>query len=149
MALWAHNAHVMRENGAFTPLGANLRGAFGDAFYTYRLAFNQGEFRAYLYPLGGPMQGLETHRLGRAPSEAFEASLTRTGLPLLALDLRAAPSDGAVASFLSQRVPMREIGAAYTPGHPYLDPLRPRVAFDGVLFVETTTASRPNPPLEP
>jgi erythromycin esterase len=121
MVLWAHNAHLMRENGSYTPMGANLRDTFGDAFYTYRLAFNQG----------------------------FEASLTRTGLPLLALDLRSAPTEGAVAEYLAQRVPMREIGAAYTPGHPYLVRLRPRYAFDGVLFVETGSATRPNPPLAP
>ncbi len=149
MVVWAHNGHIMRENGSSTPLGANLRDAFGEAFYVYRLAFNQGEFRALYFPSGGPAQGLQTHRIGRAPSESLEARLTRTGLPLLALDLRAAPADGAVAQYLSQRVPMREIGAEYTPDYHYLDFLRPRAAFDGVLFVETTSASRPNPPLAP
>jgi erythromycin esterase len=149
MALWAHNAHLMRENGSFTPLGANLKQAYGDAFYMFRLAFNQGEFLARLYPVGGPIQELQTFRVDPAPAEALEASLARVGFPLLALDLRGSPTEGAAAQYLNQQVPMREIGAAYTPGYPYLTKLRPRVAFDGVLFVETTTASRPNPPLPP
>ncbi len=149
MAIWAHNAHLMRENGSFIPTGAHLKAELGDAFYMFRLAFNQGEFRALLYPPGGPAQGLQTHRITAAPSESFEAVLTSTRLPLLALDLRAAPREGAVARYMDQQVPMREIGAVYTPGYHYLYRLRPRFAFDGVLFVETTTASRPNPPLEP
>jgi erythromycin esterase len=149
MAIWAHNAHLMRENGSFIPTGAHLKAELGDAFYMFRLAFNQGEFRALLYPPGGPAQGLQTHRITAAPSESFEAVLTSTRLPLLALDLRPAPREGAVARYMDQQVPMREIGAAYTPGYHYLYRLRPRFAFDGVLFVETTTASRPNPPLEP
>ncbi len=149
MAIWAHNGHLMRENGSFTPMGANLKDALGDAFYMFRLAFNQGEFRALLFPPGGPAQGLQTHLIDVAPEESFEALLTGTRLPRLALDLRAAPTDGAVARYLDQQVPMREIGAAYTPGYHYLARLRPRFAFDGVLFVETTTASRPNPPLTP
>jgi erythromycin esterase len=149
MALWAHNGHVMRENGPYIPMGAHLRDAFGDAYYVFRLAFNQGEFRALLYPLGGPVGPLQTHRIDPVPSEAFEAALTRTGLPLLALDLRAAPTSGLVAQYLDQPVPMREIGAAYTPGYSYLLDVWPRRAFDGALFVKTTTASLPNPPLSP
>jgi erythromycin esterase len=149
MAIWAHNAHLMRENGNFIPTGAHLKAELGDAFYMFRLAFNQGTFRAILLPSGGTPQGLRTHRIDAAPEETFEAALASTELPLLALDLRAAPRDGEVAQYLDRQVFMREIGAAYTPGYHYLKRLRPRFAFDGVLFVETTTATRPNPPLDP
>jgi len=148
MAIWAHNAHLMRVNGSFTPTGAHLKAELGDAFYMFRLAFNQGEFRALLIPPNSPPEGLQTHRIDAAPKESFEAVLAATGLPRLALDLRAAPGDGAVARYMDQQVAMREIGAAYTPGYSYLRELRPRGTFDGVLFVETTTASRPNPPLD-
>jgi erythromycin esterase-like protein len=115
----------------------------------FRLAFNQGEFRAVLLPTGGPAQGVQAHRIEKAASETFEAALTRTGLAMLALDLRSAPTDGTVAVYLRRAIQMREIGAAYTPDYHYLVYLRPRLAFDGVLFVESTTASRPNPPLPP
>jgi erythromycin esterase len=148
MAIWAHNAHLMQANGSFTPTGAHLKAELGDAFYMFRLAFNQGEFRALLIPPNGTSQGLQTHRIDAAPKESFEAVLAATGLPRLALDLRAAPKDGAVARYMDQLVAVREIGAAYTPGYGYLRELRPRTTFDGVLFVETTTASRPNPPLD-
>ncbi len=150
MALWAHNAHLMPENGAsYTAMGAHLRDTFGDAFYMFRLTFNQGEFRARLYPRGGPAQEVQTHLIGPAPSESIEASLAGTGLPLLALDLRSAPSEGAVASYLKEPVPTRELSAVYTPGYHYLFSLSPRLTCDGLLFVEKTTASRPNPPLAP
>jgi erythromycin esterase len=148
MAIWAHNAHLMRNNGKYTPTGALLKAELGDAFYMFRLAFNQGEFRAVLVATDGTSQGLQTHRIDAAPKESFEAALAATKLPQLALDLRAAPTDGAVARYLDQRLPMREIGAAYTPGYPYLTELKPRTTFDGVLFVNTTTATRPNPPLD-
>ncbi len=54
-----------------------------------------------------------------------------------------------MAAYWKEPVPMRELSAVYTPGGPYLYSLHPRVACDGLLFVETTTASRPNPPLDP
>lgn len=149
MAVWAHNAHIMRENGSYRPLGKNLSDAYGEAFYTFRLAFNQGDFRSYYYPFGGTLQDLRTFTIGPAPKEAFESVLASTKLPLLAVDLRGAPKEGPVAQYLDGRVSMRDIGAAYTPGQPYLTQLHPRLAADGVLFVSTTTASRPNPPLPP
>jgi erythromycin esterase len=149
MAIWAHNAHILRQNDKYTPLGANLKDAYGDAFYTFCLAFNQGDFRSYYYPSGGPIQDLRTFNIGPAPAEAFESVLASAKLPLLAVDLRGAPKEGAVAQYLDRLVPMRIIGAAYTPGYPYLFKVQPRGAADGVLFVDTTTASRPNPPLPP
>jgi erythromycin esterase len=149
MVLWAHDLHLMRENKNYIPLGVHLRDAFGEAFYMFRLAFNQGAFRAVLQPYGGSLEGLQTHVIEPAPEKTLEASLASMGQPLLALDLRAAPGEGEVAQYLDGPVQQREIGAAYTPGYPYLINVSPRFAFDGVLFVETTTASRPNPPLPP
>ncbi|WP_395825124.1 erythromycin esterase family protein [Archangium minus] len=112
MAVWAHDLHLMGASDSTLPLGAHLRRLYGDAFYMFRLSFNQGEFRSHLYPFGGPIGDLQTHRIGPASRESLDASLARTGLPLFALDLRGAPTDGPVATYLETPVGMREIGAA-------------------------------------
>ncbi|QRK12534.1 erythromycin esterase family protein [Archangium violaceum] len=64
----------------------------------------------------GPARAMLDYLAQVDPAYRADATLARTGLPLFALDLRGAPTDGPVATYLETPVGMREIGAAYTPG---------------------------------
>lgn len=81
-----------------------------------------------------------------APEGAFDAALAATGIPIFALDLRALPKDGPVAAWFAQPHQTRDIGADFSDASAakhWSSDSGPS-AFDAILFVNTTTAARPN-----
>jgi erythromycin esterase len=147
MVLWAHNGHVAKgDGGGSVSMGEHLRKALGDGLYVFGFAFNQGSFQAIYLPASkeDPLRGLIQHTVPPAPPEWLDASLAAAGLPLFALDLRSLPNDGPVATFWSERRLTRETGAVYRQGLPPR-PVVPAERYDGLLFVESTTAARANP----
>jgi erythromycin esterase-like protein len=138
IVLWAHNGHVMTAGGQ--SMGAALRKIYGGQMVVFGCAFNQGSFQAI--PLGGG--GLRDFAVPPAPAGSLDATLAASGIPLFALDLRAAPKTGPVADWLHAAHTTRSIGAMYPEGQPFAS-LANQVgpeAFDALLFVEKTTAAR-------
>lgn len=96
--------------------------------------------------------GLERiHGLGAAPHvrRPYGGLRAASGIPLLALDLRAAPKTGPVAEWLHAAHATRSIGALYSENLPnthLANQVAPETC-DALLFVEKTTAARKNPPL--
>ena len=83
IVLWAHNFHVMTGPGA--GMGAAVRKMYADKLVTFGFAFNQGSFRAM------SRNGLvQDFTVGSAPAGSLDAALAASGIPLFALDLRAA-----------------------------------------------------------
>lgn len=142
MVIWAHNGHVASGGFGFETMGQALRKMYGPALVAAGFAFNQGGFQAMEQG-----KGLTTFTVPPAPAGSLDATLASTELPILAVDLRAAPTTGPVADWLAQPHPTRTIGAVYSDATAasYFMPLRAREAFDVMLFVETTTAARKNP----
>jgi erythromycin esterase len=68
-------------------------------------------------------------------------------IPIFALDLRTLPKDGPVAAWFAQPHRTRDIGAGFSDAsaskHWTSDWGGPS-GFDAILFVNTTTAARPN-----
>ena len=145
MMLWAHNGHVTANPLSPLPLlGGHLREALGDAHYVFGFAFHQGGFRAVDFPTN-PQRvslGVIPFQVPPTPEYTVDATLARAGPPLFALDLRAAPATGPVADFLTTPRGSRWYGSIYREGLS-LYPLRPRLDFDGLLFVETVHPSVP------
>ena len=142
IVLWAHNGHVASGGFGFETMGQTLRKMYGNAMVVVGFAFNQGGFQAVEQG-----KGLTSFTVPPAPAGSFDATLAATGLPVLAVDLRAAPTTGPVAEWLAQPHASRTIGAVYSEATAsnYFMGLRARDAFDVMLFVETTTAARKNP----
>jgi erythromycin esterase len=69
---------------------------------------------------------------------SLDAALSRVGMPLFLIDLRAARSDRAVAAWLTER---RALRANFTT---FLT-VSPNAAFDALLFVDTLTPARQAP----
>ena len=145
IVLWAHNGHVSTKGyGNYSPMGADLRRVYRDQMVVFGFGFNQGSFQAMAQGGGG----LKDHTVPPAPAGSLDATLAASGIPLFALDLRQAPKSGPVAEWLKERHKTRSIGATYPEGEPFAlmaDQVAPE-NFDAILFVETTTAARRNPP---
>jgi erythromycin esterase len=64
------------------------------------------------------------------------------------INFRSAPTTGTVAQWLTTSHPMVSIGSGFatswTPAQ-FTQPTTLRDAFDGLVFIETTTRARPNP----
>src|SRR5262249_20043904 len=150
--LWAHNEHVGRSSMHYeainvTLMGLRLHELFGPKQIVVGFAFNQGSFKAGSVPGGVWMD----HSVPPTPAGSYEAPLAEVGLPLYALDLRDAPSEGPLADWLMSP-PRRSFGAGYSPEFEVrreatLDAVmrRRRDKFDVVIFVDSTTPAHPYP----
>jgi erythromycin esterase-like protein len=144
IVLWAHNGHVStRSMAGFKPMGSELRRMFGNQMYAFGFAFYAGDFQAMTQGKGG----LKNFTVPPAPPGSLDAALASTKLPLFALDLRQAPKSGPVADWLAKEHKTRSIGAVYPEDSPFafMADLKALETFDGILFVEKTTAARKNP----
>jgi len=140
IVLWAHNGHVSTEStGGYGPMGASLRKMFGTQMVVFGFAFNQGSFQAMEQG-----KGLRDFTVPPAPEGSLDATFAAAGIPFFALDLRAAPKTGPVATWLSAPHKTRSIGALFsdTSAAQYLMYLTAPECFDVMLFVEKTTAAR-------
>jgi erythromycin esterase len=152
IVLWAHNAHVMTGplfpdvQGPADSMGAALRKMYGDQLITFGFAFNQGSFRAWSMNGGG----MQTFTVGPLPAGSLDATLAASGLPLFALDLRAAPKGGAVAEWLSVKRRTRSIPFGFAEDKLNMTIFEQVVTerYDCLFFVDKTTAARANPKVE-
>ena len=140
--LWAHNGHVSTAPlGDGESMGAILRKTYGEKMVVCGFSFDQGSFQALQRG-----KGLQQFTVGPAIPGSLDAALAAAGIPLFAVDLRGAPSSGAVAQWLNTPQPMRSIGAIYSGDTPdaYFGLVSPH-SFDVIFFVERTTAAHENP----
>ena len=140
--LWAHNGHVSTAPlGEGESMGMVLRKTYGARMVVCGFSFDQGSFQALQRG-----KGLRQFTVGPAIPGSLDAALAAAGIPLFAVDLRAAPSSGAVAEWLNTPQPMRSIGAIYSDSAPeaYFGLVSPH-SFDVILFVKYTTAAHENP----
>jgi len=141
IVVWAHNGHVNYAQPGMAPMGSYLRKVYGNQLVSFGFAFNQGGFQAW--EIG---KGLHSFTVGPAPDGTLDHALAATGQSICAIDLRKLPEQGPVADWFRQVHPTRSIGSAYG------DALAPSLwsstpanrQFDALLFVEKTTAARPN-----
>ncbi len=136
IVLWAHNGHVSRSGTRYRSMGEELHDIYGAQMVVFGFSFNRGSFQA----VGARGGGLQNFTVGPAPSASFDALLGAAGIPVFALDLRNAPP-----SLREQRL-SRQIGAMFSNDTESNYNMRASVPslFDAILFVENTTAARPN-----
>lgn len=147
IALWAHNGHV-KKGGAFAGkfvLGTHLAEKYGDDLIVVGFGFHHGSFRALTPRAIGAeyVPGPRVVRVEGPPWRSVGAPLGQVELPIFALNLSSAPPGGLASLCLSERIPMRSIGAVYNPSIRYMRATILSEDFDILLFVQETTASRP------
>ncbi|HEV2763776.1 MAG TPA: erythromycin esterase family protein [Pyrinomonadaceae bacterium] len=143
----AHNAHVSkRDTGNFPAMGSYLRRAFGNGYYAFGFAFNQGEFQAQVSGEGSPR--VQVFRIGPAPERTVDWYLARAGVGNYVVDLRRSSKDEAVSQWLQATHRMHWVGAIFSERWGEPQRTQPFVLgrdFDGLVFIETTTRARPTP----
>ena len=149
--VWAHDVHVShggdaeRSFNGGAQMGAYLKHQFALDYVAFSLLTAEGHYSA--------TRSFTDHEVipvlaFPAPEGSVEAALAAVprpaGSPGLLVDLRTLAGDGE-AGWLSQPRPVRHIGyAAYDYGFD-LQGIMP-LEFDGIVFIERTTASRMLPP---
>lgn len=132
IAVWAHNSHVERSAAS---MGGFLNQEMDGRYAAIGFSFGWGEFRAV-----PSFDSQEVRTVSVSPSDApkLDAALLNVPLPFFALDLRSEPA------LLKRPIAMREYGAVF--GSPTQFKTREiDRAFDILIFVRQTTASRPTP----
>jgi len=140
--LWAHNGHVSTfPDGAGETMGMTLRRMYGKKMVVCGFSFDHGSFQAIQKG-----NGLREFTVGPATPSSLDAALAATGIPIGAIDLRGAPSIGAVADWLNTPQLMRSIGAVCSENSPgaYFASTNLH-SFDLIFFVNRTTAARKIP----
>jgi erythromycin esterase len=141
VVLWAHNMHVARkpQNG-IEYMGSRLSKRMGADLVVLGFAFNRGAFQAR-NGLAGPVQ---TFTVPPAPGGSMDAVLAASGVRIGVIDLRQAPAGA--REWLTEPRGTRNIGAAFSSSAAMrVSPFPFSEAYDGLIFVEETTAARPNP----
>ena len=143
MMVWAHNGHVAFSTGtyAYKPMGAFLKETYGRAYEVLGFAFNRGGFQAR-----SGSQGLRVFTARPALESSLDGTLARAGIPLFVVDLRTIPPSGPVRNWWYGRHLTRSIGAIYSDaaGVDYFMAESSPSSYDGLIFIESTTAARPN-----
>ena len=149
MVVWAHNGHVATQENM---MGEFLREKYGANMVVFGFVFNQGSFQAMDMPFVGTGRGLRAFHLKPMPEESFDATLAAAGHPYAAIDLRELPDEGYVADWFARPHKSRSIGAvfnsdaaAFAASFSEIEIQQPGELYDAILFVDETTAARPNP----
>ena len=131
VVLWAHNAHI-KEWGQEKLMGERLSERFGDDYFSLGFAFYGGDFRAE--PSGGKPQA---YSIQDAPAQSVEGVFHTLGLPLFALDLRAAEQE---APWLAAPQDIRTIIGSVANDYQtsFLERQLPK-EYDAVIFVDQMT----------
>jgi len=147
MVLWAHNQHI--QFGQTGWMGGHLRAGFGQAYYALGFDFNEGAFQGWPARTAGPdWKELRESRVGPAAEGSVGWVFTRAGQKVSSenfiINLRDAPSQGAVATWLAAPHRMYFVGATVSPWPGgYLLPQVLGKTYDGLIFINRTTRARP------
>jgi erythromycin esterase len=147
IVVWAHNAHVINFDDPFPWMGHHLEAALGKDYLPVGFLFHHGAFQAMDHT--GRGHGLNGFTVGPPPAGTLEDTFERAGWPLCILDLRRLPASGPVAEWFRRPQQMREIGAVFSGEADMVTELVLPGHYEAVIYVETTTRARPNPPTQP
>jgi erythromycin esterase-like protein len=136
MVLWAHNDHVNRRDGW---MGAHLAKRHGADMVVLGFATDAGRYTAV-----ESGKGLRTNALEVPVGDALETLCHATGLPRFVLNLRQAGADSAAARYFAAPRQMRSVGTLAT--RMQFRPTDIAHDFDAIVYVDSTTATRPMHP---
>ena len=145
--LWAHNFHVVvgckDAQGEERPnLGLILREKLGARYYVFALEMDHGAYTARQWLADRSFGELTVGHVSAAPEGTIPWYFSSVGLPALLLDFRGAPQEATVEEWLTTPQTMYCMGWALSDP-PLLSQVVLQKAFDGIVFIETSTPTRP------
>ena len=146
--LWAHNGHVETSVGTtfFQPMGYQLRRFYGNKYYAMDFTFNQGGFEAWDLPSSNAGKLIrKSFMLNPAPEDSLDWYLAQTNLKKFIVNFRVAKKNKNLSEWLAEPHLSRSIGWVYDSNKEKSSfaAAVPEQSFDGVFFINTTTASQP------
>ncbi|ERH10707.1 MAG: erythromycin esterase related protein [halophilic archaeon J07HX64] len=124
-------------------MGEFLTREFGDRYTPVGFDAARGRFRAVRSGKGGDT-GSEQFAFGPAPDGSVTAAFDRVGDPPWLFDIASAATDPRLRDWVDQQQRIRCVGTVYDPDTPTRHHLQtPLTAFDGLVFLDRSTPSRP------
>jgi len=163
LVCWAHDAHVAAADQyvggvSSRSMGGRLADRHGDDYRALGFTFGRGEFRAIGAidvedeedeededADGETAYDLRPWQFDGPLADTVDAALDATAMDLALVGCREAATDDRLVEWLGTEQPHHSIGATYDADTPeeYTKPYAPGEAFDLLLHVAETTASRP------
>ncbi len=152
--VWAHNGHIVKDDRkGFKPFGRYLVELFGNAYYAFGFSFSKGSYQAIEYSSGmnftpGTMiTGLREFTVEAAMENSLDWYFAQTGFPKFIINLRDSNLQDSLKGFLKTELKSRSIGSVsdkYSLEN-YYTSINIEKDFDGIIFIDNTTRSRPTP----
>ena len=154
LVVWAHNGHIVKDDRTgFKPFGRYLMELFGNAYYAFGFSFSKGSYQAIEYSSGmnftpGTMiTGLREFTVEEAMENSLDWYFAQTGFPKFIINLRDSNLQDSLKGFLKTELKSRSIGSVsdkYSLEN-YYTSINIEKDFDGIIFIDNTTRSRPTP----
>lgn len=142
--LWAHNFHVAKvpaQGQAYTSLGQHLQQAWGKRYRALGFSFAGGELRAFSADPAHEADGLTVLQAPPAPDDSLD-QLVDTGAPAAYLNLARARQHSTLRTWLDHPVAFAGVGAVYAEGLTTHVQVNLAQAFDGIILVRRSSATR-------
>jgi erythromycin esterase len=142
--VWAHNAHVSLETPSTGEpnWGHCLRERYGQGYFAFGFEFGQGSFQTRTAP-GQGLGDLKAVTLPPAPTGSWPWYLTQANRGDLILNLRTPAGNPAIEAWLNAPRRVRHANWGYDEKSTYGYDVNLRKTYDGVIFIERTTPTRP------
>jgi erythromycin esterase len=143
--IWAHNGHIQVPDESIEEpnLGTILRAKYGPEYFAFGSEFYQGSFQTRTELPGKLLRDLREVSLPPAAAESFSWYLSKANMNVLILNLHAPVANPVVDRWLNTPQKIHSVNWAYDPAaSDYLSLDAPR-KYDGIIFIERTTASHP------
>ncbi len=143
VVVWEHNVHVsIGEPESGEPnLGYEFRKKFGDAYYAMGFEFNEGSYQTRVRLPDKSLGDLKTNKVAPAPEGYVAWYLSRAMKGDLFLNLRSTVSNDLVQSWLDSPQIFQYFG--WLNHDVSIRKASPGIRYDGILFIESTTPTRP------
>jgi erythromycin esterase len=139
--LWGYDGWI----ATIGAVGSRMKEEFGEGYYAVGLTFHQGSYQTRIVAPGEPAGELRAAVAPAAPVGSLSWYFSRANVGNFFLDIRgAASADSVVQQWLATPQERWLNGWGYR--EPGLSALRlSRAAYDGMIFIETSTPTRPTP----
>ena len=124
-------------------MGYHLRQKYGQGYYALGFEFNQGSFQSRTQLSDTVLGDLKAIALPPAPTGSLPWYLSHTNIGNLVLDLRAPAGNPAVQRWLQTPQIVHTANWVCPEGFQYNVEVSIAKEYDGIVFVERTTPTRP------
>jgi len=133
--LWAHNEHICKDRQA---MGHYLNNRFGNEYYCIGFSSNKGKYTAG----NSKRYNISTeNKLVKSIAGSIDYNFSRAGSSVFFLDLKYIPENDSDSQWLTKKMYFRTIGGSATDNQ--FHPASIKGKFDGIIFIDRTTATEP------